>query len=88
MRGEVYEKFSCLLICSVCVCVCVCVCVLFTQSCLSLSDPMDCDLPGSSIHGILQVRILKWVAIPFSSNCSINTSKYQMLLIEIKRESC
>ena len=29
-------------------------------------DPMDCNLPGSSVHGILQARILKWVAIPFS----------------------
>ena len=37
-----------------------------TQSCLILSDPMDCSLPGSSIHGIFQARILKWVAIAFS----------------------
>ena len=35
------------------------------QSCLTLCDPMDCSLPGSSIHGILQARILEWVAIPF-----------------------
>ena len=33
------------------------------QSCLTLSDPMDCSLPGSSIHGIFQARVLKWVAI-------------------------
>ena len=33
-----------------------------TQSCLTLWDPMDCSLPGSSVHGILQVRILEWVA--------------------------
>ena len=37
-----------------------------TQLYLTLSDPMDCSLPGSSVHGILQERILKWVAIPFS----------------------
>ena len=37
-----------------------------TQSCLTLSDPMDCSLPGSSIHGILQARVLKWGAIAFS----------------------
>ena len=36
------------------------------QSCLTLSDPMDCSLPGSSIHGILQARILEWDAISFS----------------------
>ena len=36
---------------------CVCVCVCVTQSCLTLCDPMDCSLPGSSVHGILQARI-------------------------------
>ena len=39
--------------------------VLVTQSCPTLSDPMDCSLPGSSTHGILQARILQWIAIPF-----------------------
>ena len=48
------------------VCVCVCVCVLITQSCLTLCDPRDCILPGSSVHGFLQARILEWVTIPFS----------------------
>ena len=38
-----------------------------TQSCLTLSDPMDCSLPGSSIHGIFEARVLEWVAISFSS---------------------
>ena len=33
-----------------------------TQSCLTLSDPMDCSLPGSSVHGIFQARLLEWVA--------------------------
>ena len=33
------------------------------QSCLTLCNPMDCSLPGSSLHGILQARILEWVAI-------------------------
>ena len=37
-----------------------------TQACPTLSDPMDCSLPGSSIHGIFQARILEWVAISFS----------------------
>ena len=36
------------------------------QLCPSLSDPMDCSLPGSSIHGIYQARVLEWVAISFS----------------------
>ena len=36
------------------------------QSCPTLSDPMDCSLPGSSIHGIFQARVLEWGAIGFS----------------------
>ena len=36
------------------------------QSCLTLSDPMDCSLPGSSIHGIFQATVLEWGAIAFS----------------------
>ena len=38
-----------------------------TQSCPTLSDPMDCSLPGSSVHGIFQARVLEWGAISFSS---------------------
>jgi len=34
---------------------------------LALCDPIDCSLPGSSIHGIFQARVLEWVAIAFSS---------------------
>ena len=49
----------------------MCVCVRsVTQLCLTLCDPMDCSLPGSSIHGILQVRILEWVVISFSRGSS------------------
>ena len=44
--------------------------VLVTQSCLTLCDPVDCSPPGSSVHGILQARILEWVAIPFSRGSS------------------
>ena len=44
--------------------------VLVTQSCLILCDPMDCSLPGSSVLGILQARILEWAAIPFSRGSS------------------
>ena len=38
------------------------------QSCPTLCDPMDCSLPGSSVHGILQARIMEWVAISFSKS--------------------
>ena len=47
-------------------CVHLCVCEKVIQLCLTLCDPMDCSLPGSSVHGILQARILEWVAVPFS----------------------
>ena len=40
--------------------------VLVTQSCLTLCDLMGCSPPGSSVHGVLQARILEWVVIPFS----------------------
>ena len=54
----------------VCVCVCVCVCAKSLQSCPTLWDPMDCSPPGSSVHGILQARILEWVAMPSSRGSS------------------
>ena len=44
--------------------------VLVTQSYPTLWDPMDCNPPGSSVHGILQARILEWVAFPFSRGSS------------------
>ena len=40
--------------------------VFVTQSCPALCDPTDCTLPGSSVYGIPQARILEWIAIPFS----------------------
>ena len=40
--------------------------VVVAKLCPTLRDPMDCKLPGSSVHGILQARILEWVAISFS----------------------
>ena len=42
------------------------ICCSVAQSCLTLCDPMDCSLPGSSVHGIFQARILEWVVISFS----------------------
>ena len=47
-----------------------CVPVKPLQSCLTLCDPMDCSLPGSSVHGILQARTLEWGATPFSKESS------------------
>ena len=44
--------------------------MLVTQLCPILCDPMDCRPPGSSVNGILQARILEWVAIPFSRGSS------------------
>ena len=48
----------------------VCCCCLVTKSCPILCNLMDCSLPGSSVHGILQARILEWVAISFSRRTS------------------
>ena len=45
------------------------------QSCLTLSDPMDFSLPGSSIHGIFQARVLEWGAIAFSGKEEASESK-------------
>ena len=44
--------------------------VLVTQSCPTLCNSVDCSPPGSSVHGILQARILEWVTIPFSRGSS------------------
>ena len=52
---------------SVYICVCVCMCV---QSCLTLCDPVDCYLPGSSVHGISQKRTLEWIAVSYSRGLS------------------
>ena len=41
-----------------------------TQSCPTLCDPMDCNLLGFSVHGVLQARILEWIAISFSRGSS------------------
>ena len=58
------------------------------QSCPTLRDTMDCSLPGSSIHGIFQARLLEWGAIAFSTTLSNSlqristyTSRYHLKLI-------
>ena len=52
------------------------------QSCPTLSDPMDCSLPGSSVHGIFQAKILEWGAIAFSGKLVLNGYKY------INKQTC
>ena len=55
------------------------------QSCPTLCDPMDCSLPGSSIHWIFQARILDWVAISFSRRSSLPRDWTQVSLIVGRR---
>ena len=47
------------------------------QSCLTVRDPMDCSLPGSSVHGIFQARVLEWGAIAFSEQEVLRQKKQQ-----------
>ena len=49
-----------------------------SQSCLTLSNPMDCSLPSSSIHGIFQARVLEWGAIAFSL-CDVQACPFLLL---------
>ena len=49
---------------------CICMHAKSLQLCAALYDPMDCSPSGSSVHGILQARILEWVAMPFSRESS------------------
>ena len=61
------------------------------QSCPIPSDRMDCSLPGSSVHGIRQARVLEWVAIAFSGYTDDTTlmtesNKLKSLLMKVKEE--
>ena len=49
-----------------------------TESCLTLSDPMDCCPPGSSVHGIFQARVLEWGAIAFSGDSRLEEHKSEI----------
>ena len=55
--------------------------MLVTQSCPTLCDPMDCSPSGSSVHGILQARILEWIGIPFSRGSSQPRDRTQVSCI-------
>ena len=52
------------------------------QSCPTLGDPMDCSLPGSSVHGIFQARVLEWVAIAFSGEALAQSIKNLSIMEE------
>ena len=52
-----------------------------TQSCPILSDPMDCSLPGSAIHGIFQARVLEWGAIAFSETVPVSSNSKMLQLV-------
>ena len=58
-----------------------CVLCLVAQLYLILCDPMDCSLPGSSVHGILQAGILEWVAMPSSRGSSQPRDQTQVFRI-------
>ena len=58
--------------------------VLVAQLCLTLCDPVDCSPPGSSVHVILQTRILEWIAIPFSRGSSLPSNQILVSCIEGK----
>ena len=62
--GAAGGSSACVVLGSVCVCVCV------AQSCLTLCDPMDCNVSGSSVHRMSQARRLEWVAICYSRGSS------------------
>ena len=53
------------------------------QSYPTLRDPMDCSLPGSSIHGIFQARVLEWGAIAFSGETLLGLTKYMNKLANL-----
>ena len=53
-----------------------------SQSCPALRDPMDCSLPGSSVQGIFQARVLEWIAIAFSN--AKNKGQHFAVIFEAK----
>ena len=55
------------------------------QSCLTLCNPMDCSLPGSSVHGIFQARVLEWGAIAFSPIVHSTIQKKKPLLFSFRK---
>ena len=58
----------------------MCMCVLVAQSCPTLCEPMDCCQPGSFVRGILQARILEWVAVSFTKKAD-ESCKIKMITV-------
>ena len=56
---------------------------LVAKSCPAFCDPMDCSLPGSSVHGILQARKLEWVAISFSQGSNLGLLHCRQILCHL-----
>ena len=56
------------------------------QSCLTLCNPVDCRLPGSSVHGIFQARVLEWGAIAFSA-AFVSCTQFLSFIVPISEES-
>ena len=65
LKGGMYREERKEIVLTICTLACS-----VTQLCLTLWNPMDCSLPGSSVHGISQARVLEWVAISFSRGSS------------------
>ena len=67
----------------------MCVCANSLHSCLTPCNPMDCSPPGSSVHGILQARILEWVAVPSTSMSNeANSNTYTTTLRVLVAQLC
>ena len=64
----------------------ICCCSLVTKSCPTLYDPMDCSLPTSSVHGILQARIL-WRGLPFPSPGDLPKPKVEPMSSALQADS-
>ena len=59
-----------------------------TQLCPTLSDPMDCSLPGSSVHGISMARVLEWGAIAFSGKLGVINLNVHFFFSSCERVLC
>ena len=59
-----------------------------TQSCLTLRDPMDYSLPGSSIHGIFQARLLEWVAVAYCHHYSFDRTVLSLCYFSLNTTNC
>ena len=66
----------------------LCVHAKLLQSCLTLRDPMDCSPPGSSVHGVLQARVVEWVAMPSSRGSSWPREIFALMVTQKPLHEC